>query len=94
MKFPIFAAAAASASILKEALASPLQARHSRNMANGQKETNEREGFTAEEKEAIKYFHEPGYVPSSNSCTHPLLSCSGCSDALPCRFLEGQLASC
>jgi hypothetical protein len=62
MKFSLCAAAVMFGSILGEGMALPVQARRNRNLVFGQRNAEARKKPTKEEKEAMKYFHEPGYV--------------------------------
>ena len=64
MKFSLCAAAVAAATILGEGAASPVLARRDKDLVFGQRKSAGQNGPTKEEKEAMKYFHEPGYVLS------------------------------
>jgi hypothetical protein len=67
MHFLRYAAAIASASILGGAVASPLNARRNIKDRTARSRTKR---MTDEEKQAAKYFHEPGYA----SLPHHLIS--------------------
>jgi hypothetical protein len=70
MKFSLCAASIMLGSILGEGIASPVQARRNRNLVFGQRDAEARKKLTKEEKEMLKYFHEPGYVPPHRGLRH------------------------
>jgi len=80
MKYSICAAAVVVASILGVGIASPVQARRDKHLIFGQRKTDGRAAPapTKEQREAMKYFHEPGYVlfrcDSDTSDSHLSLS--------------------
>jgi hypothetical protein len=64
MRLSAYAVAIAGASLLGQTIAAPVEARG--DVAHHVEETRiqRREDMTEEQKEALKYFHEPGYVCS------------------------------
>jgi hypothetical protein len=85
MRFSICAAAVVVASIVGEGIASPVQARSDKKLAFGERKTVGRAEPTREEREAMKYFHEPGYVLLRSRFRHTRLPSRICPDALPCN---------
>lgn len=61
MKLSVYAVAVAGASIFGQTIAAPVEA-EGNVVEHVEKREIERREWTEEEKEALKYFHEPGYV--------------------------------
>lgn len=63
MKFWTCAAAVVGAIVVGEGIASPVPAGRGKDLLFGQRRSPEEKKLTKEEKEALKYFHEPGSGP-------------------------------